>query len=50
MNLYDRKVWTTLDTAPLPREAETIGIRPVNIRPSPKGIQAVVSYTEPLGS
>ena len=50
MNLYDRKVWTTLDAAPLPRDAETIGIRPVNIRPSPKGIQAVVSYTEPLGS
>ena len=50
MNLYNRKVWTTLDTAPLPREAETIGIRPVNIRPSPKGIQAVVSYIEPLGS
>ena len=51
MNLYDRRSWDSFAGGfPIPPEAETIGIRPVNVRPAAEGVAAVVSYTEPLGS
>lgn len=50
MNLYAAADFAALTGIPVPHDAATVGIRPVNVTRASAGISAVVDYAEPLGS